>query len=161
MVEWYHQLDGHEFDQALGVGDGQGSLACCSPWGHRVRHDRATELNWCYYRITALTGRKDISTNFLILPLPRPRNPFIYKDLFPLHPSHFSSEIFHVNFPKENPLFPSSQNRLPSWVLSATVIKLPICVLSPFLWDWWYPNNSVIQLKTSSALCWNQLVSWL
>ena len=45
MVEWYHQLDGHEFDQALGVGDGQGSLACCSPWGHRVRHDRATELN--------------------------------------------------------------------------------------------------------------------
>ena len=45
MVEWYHQLDGHEFDQALGVGDGQGSLACCSLWGHRVRHDRATELN--------------------------------------------------------------------------------------------------------------------
>ena len=32
MVGWYHQLDGHEFEQALGVGDGQGSLACCSPW---------------------------------------------------------------------------------------------------------------------------------
>ena len=29
------QLDGHEFEQTLGVGDGQGSLACCSPWGHR------------------------------------------------------------------------------------------------------------------------------
>ena len=32
MVQWYHQLKGHEFEQALGVGDGQGSLACCSPW---------------------------------------------------------------------------------------------------------------------------------
>ena len=29
MVEWYHQLNGHEFKQAQGVGDGQGSLACC------------------------------------------------------------------------------------------------------------------------------------
>ena len=36
MVGWHHQLDGHEFEQALGVGDGEGSLACCSPWGHRV-----------------------------------------------------------------------------------------------------------------------------
>ena len=33
MVEWHQGLDGHEFEQALGVGDGQGSLACCSPWG--------------------------------------------------------------------------------------------------------------------------------
>ena len=35
MVGWYHWLDGHEFEQALGVGDGQGGLACCSPWGHK------------------------------------------------------------------------------------------------------------------------------
>ena len=35
MVGWHYQLDGHEFEQALGVGDGQGSLACCSPWGHK------------------------------------------------------------------------------------------------------------------------------
>ena len=33
MVEWHHQLNGHEFEQALGVGDGQGSLVCCSPYG--------------------------------------------------------------------------------------------------------------------------------
>ena len=32
-------INGPEFEQALGVGDGQGSLMCCSPWGHRVRHD--------------------------------------------------------------------------------------------------------------------------
>ena len=31
-VGWHHQLDGHESEQALGVGDGQGSLVCCSPW---------------------------------------------------------------------------------------------------------------------------------
>jgi len=35
MVGWHHWLDGHEFEQAPGVGDGQGSLACCSPWGHK------------------------------------------------------------------------------------------------------------------------------
>ena len=35
MVGWHHQCDGHEFEQPLGVGDGQGSLACCSPWGRR------------------------------------------------------------------------------------------------------------------------------
>ena len=33
MVGWHHQLDGHEFEQAQGVGDGQGSTACCSTWG--------------------------------------------------------------------------------------------------------------------------------
>ena len=35
MVGWYHRLDGHEFQQAPGVDDGQGSLACCSPWGRK------------------------------------------------------------------------------------------------------------------------------
>ena len=35
MVRWHHLLDGHEFEQAPGVGDGQGSLECCSPWGHK------------------------------------------------------------------------------------------------------------------------------
>ena len=35
MVGWHHPLNAHELEQALGVGDGQGSLAYCSPWGHR------------------------------------------------------------------------------------------------------------------------------
>ena len=39
MVGWHRWLDGHEFEQTLGVGDGQGSLACCSPWDYRVRHN--------------------------------------------------------------------------------------------------------------------------
>ena len=42
----HHQLDRHEFEQAMDVSDGQGSLAYCSPWSFRVRHEWATELNW-------------------------------------------------------------------------------------------------------------------
>ena len=45
VVGWHHQLDGHEFQQALGVGDGLGSLACCSPWG-RKELDMTEWLNW-------------------------------------------------------------------------------------------------------------------
>ena len=45
MVGWHHRLDGHEFEQALGVGDGQGSLVCYSPWGQREdRTEHWTEL---------------------------------------------------------------------------------------------------------------------
>ena len=46
VVGWHHQLNGHEFEETPGVGDGQGGLACCSPCGCRVRHDWVTELNW-------------------------------------------------------------------------------------------------------------------
>ena len=45
MVGWYHWLYGHEFEQALGVGDGQGGLACCSPWSHK-ESDMTEQLNW-------------------------------------------------------------------------------------------------------------------
>ena len=45
MVEWHHWFDEHDFEQALGVGDGQGSLVCCSPWGHKVS-DTTEKLNW-------------------------------------------------------------------------------------------------------------------
>ena len=48
-VGWHHRLDGHEFEQAPGVGDEHGSLVCCSPWGHRVRHYWATELNLLHF----------------------------------------------------------------------------------------------------------------
>ena len=45
MVGWHHWLDGCEFEQAPGVGDGQGSLMCCNPWGHKEL-DRTEQLNW-------------------------------------------------------------------------------------------------------------------
>ena len=43
MIGWHHQLDGHESEQALGVGDGQGSLSCCSPWV--AKSDTTEQLN--------------------------------------------------------------------------------------------------------------------
>ena len=45
MVGWHHQLNGHEFDQALGVGDRQGGLACCSPWACK-ESDMTEWPNW-------------------------------------------------------------------------------------------------------------------
>ena len=52
MVGWYHQLNGHESEQTLGDSEGQGRLACCSPWGHK-ESDMTEQLNdnhhlWMY-----------------------------------------------------------------------------------------------------------------
>ena len=44
MFEWHHQLKGHEFEQALGHGEGQGSLACCDSWD-RKESDTTERLN--------------------------------------------------------------------------------------------------------------------
>ena len=44
MVGWHHQLNRHEFEQALGVGDGQGGLACCGSWDHKEL-DTTEQLN--------------------------------------------------------------------------------------------------------------------
>ena len=46
MAGGHHRLDAHGFGWAPGVDDGQGGLACCSPWGRRVWHDWVIELNW-------------------------------------------------------------------------------------------------------------------
>ena len=55
MVGWHDQFDGHDFEQALGVGDGQGSLVWCSPWGHKelgmTEELDSTELNIAYFII--------------------------------------------------------------------------------------------------------------
>ena len=53
MVAWHHWCDGHEFEQAPGVGDGQGSLACYSPWD-RKESDMTEELNWTDWTVTNL-----------------------------------------------------------------------------------------------------------
>ena len=53
MVGWHHQLNGHEFEQALEDGEGQGSLACCSRWGckesemtERLNNDNKYHTHW-------------------------------------------------------------------------------------------------------------------
>ena len=56
MVGWHHRFDGHEFEKVPGVGDGQGSLACCSPWGLKESDmtERLTELRVTYDWIIGL-----------------------------------------------------------------------------------------------------------
>ena len=58
MVGWHHRLNGHEFEQAPGVGDGQGNLACCSPWGRKESDTTEQRNNFfsrearCQYKST-------------------------------------------------------------------------------------------------------------
>ena len=52
MVGWHHRLNGHKFEQALGDCEGQGSLACCSPWGHKESEMTETLNNDCIVRFS-------------------------------------------------------------------------------------------------------------
>ena len=58
MVGWHHQLNAHEFEQPLGVDDGQWGLACCSPWGHKEL-DMTEQLTW-----TELSHSKSMTSFF-------------------------------------------------------------------------------------------------
>ena len=69
MVGWHHHLNGHEFEQILGDSEGQGSLACCSPWGHKEL-DIATEQQHIVLRFHICTLIYDMFlflTNFTLL----------------------------------------------------------------------------------------------
>ena len=50
IAGWHHRLDGHEFEWAPGVGDGQGGLACCNSWG-RKESDTTEQLNWTELKV--------------------------------------------------------------------------------------------------------------
>ena len=63
---WHHWLDGHEFKQAPGVGDGQGILACCSLWGHE-ESDTTEWLNWTKQK-QSYRYREQTGTLFFLLP---------------------------------------------------------------------------------------------
>ena len=62
MAGWCHQCNGHELGQTSGDGEGQGGLACCRLWGHRVGHDWATQTTTKrikYFRkVTEVMGKK-------------------------------------------------------------------------------------------------------
>jgi len=61
MVGWHHWLNGHQFEQAYGDGEGQGSLVCSSPWGHK-ESDTTEQLN-CTELIPSRLGELDIPHN--------------------------------------------------------------------------------------------------
>ena len=60
MAAWHHQCDGHELGQTLGDGEGQGGLACCNPWGCRVKQDWATEQ---HNRYTLLRPKEEAASS--------------------------------------------------------------------------------------------------
>ena len=74
MVGHYHQLNGHEFEQALGDGEGQGSLACCNPWSGKESDTRLTIrhvlllISWSLLRLMSIESV--MISNHLILCLP-------------------------------------------------------------------------------------------
>ena len=60
MAGWHDKLNGHEFEQTLGVGDWQGSLACCSPWGCKEL-DMTEQLNWTELNWTESQGQRSLA----------------------------------------------------------------------------------------------------
>ena len=68
MVRWHHQLDGHEFEQVLGNGEGQGSLACCSQWCCKEL-DTTKQLNNTEHgvQLLALYSRFSLVTCFMLV----------------------------------------------------------------------------------------------
>ena len=65
MVKWHHWFNGHEFEQTPGDSGGQGSLVCCSPWGHKAEHDWVTEQQCIKYIIKVLLYRTGNYTQYL------------------------------------------------------------------------------------------------
>ena len=65
MVGWHHWLDGRELEQTPGVGDGQGGLACCSPWGHK-ESDTTEWLNWLNRWPSSYCVSQDLSSVHMI-----------------------------------------------------------------------------------------------
>ena len=88
MVGWPHQLDGHEFKQAPGLGDGQGDLACCSPWDCKelTSLTNSTELG-------KRPGHIYSSANYsFIIHTPTEAKPFLNSNQHPLHFKVFRSD---------------------------------------------------------------------
>ena len=81
MVGWHHWLNGHGFEWTPGVGDGQGGLACCSPWGHK--ESDMTELNWtnCYLYGSITNAQSQESLLSLVLLL----QAFQWSSIFTYH----------------------------------------------------------------------------
>ena len=78
MVGWHHRLDGHEFEQAPGVGDGQGGPVCCSPWGHKesnmterlnwIEQEQCDNFRWTILRMKKSRAKKFTTTNTPLCP---------------------------------------------------------------------------------------------
>ena len=101
MFGWHHQLDEHEFEQTLKVGDGQGSLACCDSWGHKELDTTATcqaplsiTISWC--SLTFMSIKSVMPSSHLIL-----GRPLLLLSPIPPSIKVFSNEsTLHMRWPK-------------------------------------------------------------
>ena len=93
MVGWHYQLNRHEFEQAPEVGDGQGSLACCSPWG-RKESDPTRQLNNNNTTVSNLLLR--VSHSFLFSPLLATQEVLLAVANTQTHSGHTSQLKYHV-----------------------------------------------------------------
>ena len=87
MVEWHHWLNGDEFEQTVGVGDGQGGLACCGSWGCKEsdtteRLSDWTELFPQLRKTQCIISKKKLSTNAAALGLASPQRETSYRAVF-------------------------------------------------------------------------------
>ena len=95
MAGWHHWFDRHEFEQALGVGDWQGSLACYNPWGHK-KLDMTEWLNWtelmmiCWF----LPCRRFFIFIFSFMPLDFKSTPFPIPELWRSYVMEECSRVF-------------------------------------------------------------------
>ena len=88
MFGWHHQFDGHGFEKTPGVGDGQGGLACCSPWGHK-ESDTTERLNWTDWNFPNFTIQLISKTGVPIIP-------WLFKITLPVSPvGNYTQYLFH------------------------------------------------------------------
>ena len=157
MVEWHHWLDGHGFEQALGVGDGQGSLACSSPWG-RKESDMTEQLNWTQPdeepASSQMTGGPQVNCGLAFVSLIKRKWGYLLppRSFLFLHPelTHFPLR-FHMCIG-----------------VSASLLWLP--QLSPLTWVWkgvlhphcaWSPGETHTQCPSpETAIIWLRLGPW-
>ena len=111
-VGWHHRLDGHEFEQASGIGDGQGDLACCSLWGCK-EPDMTERLNWTY----------DPCSLALVFVLFKLKN--------------ISSSFYSLVLAGKDFLFVPWADRITSRILSCTALELVYEAVTSLWWGFW------------------------
>jgi len=140
MVGWHHRLDGHEFEQALGVADGQGSLAWCSPWGHK-ESDTTEQLKWTELINIKITY-KIIFTPFFMLSLWNLMHIlYLYLDsaypLFPVLKSHMWLMVTILNTRSPNHPKWKSYSKAEGWIMYSVYNKYAINIYWMDKWTKW------------------------
>ena len=166
IIGWHHRLNVHELEQTLGVGGGQGSLTCCSPWGHKESDttDWLTELNWtelnwgiwpsllssrllyqsCWCNTFTWMAKRNLKLNddflFSLSQVTAPFPPF-FVSLFKNRSQHWSLSLLSICNVSVNPVSSTFEiyPKLNNFLLSLSLRPWP---------------------KPSSSLTWNNIIAY-